>query len=120
MRQDAVGGPQTLAGAAAMAGPDRYTSRVRGIDRSRAGLTVALLIVSLLTTALLALQAHATFLYHRSTAEKVLRDFARLAASEFVRRATARLGYDGYAVLLTSAARRLGPQGLPAGFKRQL
>jgi signal transduction histidine kinase len=93
---------------------------VRGGDRWRGSLTVALLIVSLVTTALLAAQAQMTFLYHRSTAEKVLRDFARLAASEFVRRATARLGYDGYAVLLTAAGRRLGPKGLPPDFKGEL
>jgi len=93
---------------------------VRRAERWRASLTVALLVVSLLTTTLLALQAHATFLYHRTTAERVLRDFARLAASEFIRRSTARLGYDGYAVLLAAAGRRLGPGGLPADLKNQL
>ena len=93
---------------------------MRSNDRWRASLTVALLIVSLATTALLAAQAQMTFLYHRTTAEKVLRDFARLAATEFVRRATARLGYDGYAVLLTAAGRRIGPQGLPRDFKGEL
>ncbi len=93
---------------------------MRRIERWRARLTVALLVVSLVTTALLALQAQATFLYHRATAERVLRDFARLAASEFIRRATARLGYDGHAVLLAAAGRRLEPRGLPDGLKEEL
>jgi signal transduction histidine kinase len=93
---------------------------VRRFERWRASLTVALLVVSLLTTALLALQAHATFLYHRVTAEQALRDFARLAASEFIRRATARLGYDGYAVLLAASGRRLDARGLPADLEREL
>jgi signal transduction histidine kinase len=89
-------------------------------DRWRGSLTVALLIVSLVTTALLAGMAQVTFLYHRTTAEKVLRDFARLAASEFVRRSTARLGYDGYLVLLSAAGRSLEARGLPEGLPNQL
>jgi len=93
---------------------------MRRSERWRARLTVALLVVSLVTTALLALQAHATFLYHRATAERALRDYARLAASEFIRRSTARLGYDGYVVLLGAAGRHLEARGLPADLKERL
>jgi signal transduction histidine kinase len=78
-------------------------------------LTGLLLVVSLLTTAVLALQAQATFLYHRGTAEQVLRDYARLAADELIRRSTARIGYDGYLTLLTAIGRRVQRDGQPDG-----
>jgi signal transduction histidine kinase len=75
-------------------------------ERWRASITGALLAVSVLSTAILAMQAHYAFNYHRFAAEQVVRDFARLAASELVRRATAQLGYDGCMVLLTALAQR--------------
>jgi signal transduction histidine kinase len=83
-------------------------------------LVTPLLVVSLVITALLALQAHGNFVYHRATAERALRDFASLAGGELVRRSTAQVGYDGYLVLLTGAARGAGPQGLGPDLPRRL
>jgi signal transduction histidine kinase len=88
--------------------------------RTSSLLVTPLLVVSLVITAFLALQGHATFLYHRSTAERVLRDFAALAGGELVRRSTAQIGYDGYLVLLTAAARGVEERGLSAGLPGRL
>src|SRR5687767_10590387 len=83
-------------------------------------LVTPLLVVSLAVTALLALQAHGTFVYHRATAERALRDFAALAGGEMVRRSTAQIGYDGYLTLLTAAARGAGAGGLDPDLPRRL
>lgn len=79
-------------------------------DGARAALIVGLLIGSLGTTALLAWQADYAVDAHRRAAESVLRDYATLAANEFVRRASAKLGYDGYYPLATALSRRLEAQ----------
>ncbi|HEX6739706.1 MAG TPA: hypothetical protein VF310_15605, partial [Vicinamibacteria bacterium] len=90
-------------------------------SHSRSSLLVTpLLVVILVITALLALQAHGTFVYHRATAERALRDFAALAGGELVRRSTTQLGYDGYFPLLAAAARRVDARGLPADLPRRL
>lgn len=68
---------------------------------------IGLLIGSLATTAVLAWQASHAFEAHRAAATSVLHDYAMLAANEFVRRATARLGYDGYYALVTALSREL-------------
>jgi signal transduction histidine kinase len=81
---------------------------------ARHGWVVVLLAASVALMAALALQAHAAYVYHRASAEKVLRDFAALAGGEFVRRATMQVGYDGLGVLLPELQRRVGAQGLPA------
>jgi signal transduction histidine kinase len=87
----------------------------------RASLLVTpLLVVTLVITALLALQAHGTFIYHRATAERALRDFATLAGGEMVRRSTALIGYEGYLPLLTVAGRRVNAQGLPPDLRQAL
>ena len=49
-------------------------------------LIALLLTASLFLVGLLVLQAHAAVSYHRHTAESVLRDYAGLATTEFVRR----------------------------------
>lgn len=73
------------------------SSVVKGDSASRRStLVVALLILSLALVAVLAWQAHDTALSHRAAAESVLRDYAALAAREFVRRATAEIGFRGY------------------------
>src|SRR5262245_35989073 len=80
-----------------------------------------LLLASLGITAFLAAQAHGTFVYHRTTAERVLRDYAALAAGELVRRTTMHVGYDGYLVLLTAAGRDVeAAQGLSPDLPRRL
>jgi signal transduction histidine kinase len=75
-------------------------------ERSRTGSAVLLLGLSVLTTAALALQAHYAHTYQRETAEQFLRDLARLAGHELVRRCTAQLGSEGYVLLLATVARR--------------
>src|SRR2546429_6794834 len=61
--------------------------------RPRGVLIAVMLLASLLLAGLLALQAHGTFLHHRASAERVLRDYARLAASRFALRTGANLYY---------------------------
>jgi signal transduction histidine kinase len=65
-------------------------------------LIALLLVVSLFLVGFLVLQAHAAVSYHRQTAESVLRDYAGLASSEFVRRTLTEVGYYGYYPLTTS------------------
>src|SRR5438046_2255914 len=66
---------------------------MRHVPRRPRGVLIAvMLLASLLVASLLALQAHRTFLHHRATAERVLRDYARLAASRFA----LRTGYNLY------------------------
>ncbi|MGH8186696.1 MAG: hypothetical protein ACREUC_09050, partial [Steroidobacteraceae bacterium] len=70
-----------------------------------------LLGASALLTALLAWQAFAAAASHRALAQRVLRDYAELAAIEFSRRATAFIGNYGVVVSLramTQAARDTG------------
>jgi signal transduction histidine kinase len=85
----------------------------RGARAGRSTLVTPLLLVSVATMALLTASAHVGSVYHRATAERVLRDFAALAAGELVRRSTAQIGYDGYGVLLGAVSRHVGPEGLP-------
>jgi signal transduction histidine kinase len=83
-------------------------------DGLRGGVTAVLLGLSVLSTALLAVQAHYAATHQRATAEQLLADLAGLAGHELVRRSTARLGYDGYGVLLAGVRRRLGDGDDPA------
>src|SRR5207249_1435161 len=69
-------------------------NQMRHVPRRPRGVLIAvMLLASLLVASLLALQAHRTFLHHRATAERVLRDYARLAASRFALRTGATLYY---------------------------
>src|SRR5438132_832211 len=62
-------------------------NEMRHVPRRPRGVLIAvMLLASLLLAGLLAFQAHRTFLHHRATAERVLRDYARLAASRFALR----------------------------------
>ena len=63
--------------------------------RSRTPLIVALLGASFLTTLFIAGRALVDTVYHRATAEKAIRDFAGLAADEFVRGADAQIAFYG-------------------------
>src|SRR5512134_3727329 len=56
--------------------------------RWRSLLTIQLLSGTLLLVSLLTLQAQYAWTYHRTTAEGVLRDYSRLVAEEFIRRAS--------------------------------
>ena len=70
---------------------------------------------SLLLVAVLAWQAFDAALSHRTAAESVLRDYARLAADEFVRRTTSEVGYYGYYRLGNAVAQYHAehPDGVP-------
>ncbi len=70
---------------------------------------VGLLLASLILVAVLAWQALDAALSHRKVAEAVLRDYARLAADEFVRRSLSEVGYYGYYRVLTVLGQR-GPE----------
>lgn len=71
---------------------------------------VALLLASLALAAILTWQAQVSMRYHRATAEKVLRDYAMLAADEFARRSVNELGFYGFYPLVT-AVRQEAAQG---------
>jgi len=64
--------------------------------RPRALFVAALLLLTLVLAGVLALQAHRTFLEHRATAERVLRDNARLAAARFAQRVGMELYYSTF------------------------
>jgi len=64
--------------------------------RPRALFVAALLLLTLVLAGVLALQAHRTFLDHRATAERVLRDNARLAAARFAYRVGMELYYTAF------------------------
>src|SRR5437879_2224751 len=67
---------------------------MRHVPRRPRGVLIAVMVLaSLLLAGLLAFQALRTFLHHRATAERVLRDYARLAASRFALRTGANLYY---------------------------
>ncbi|MCZ6747231.1 MAG: HAMP domain-containing sensor histidine kinase [Acidobacteria bacterium] len=70
--------------------------------RPRAPFIAAMLLSSLVLTAVLAWQAQYAAHSHRSIAEGVLRDYAALAADEYVRRAANQIGYYGYDPLIKS------------------
>jgi len=81
------------------------------VDGSRTALIVALLIVSLGATFLLAWQAQYAVSRHRAAAESVVRDYAALAADEFIRRSAAKVGYEGYYPLIGALTRGLEATG---------
>ncbi len=85
-----------------------------GGDGSRTALIVALLLVSLGATFLLAWQAELAAASHRAAAESIVRDYAALAADECIRRVSARVGYEGYYPMigtLTSGLESTGELG---------
>jgi signal transduction histidine kinase len=82
--------------------------------RLRVVFIVTLLLVTLLVVVVLATQAITTSRYHQTTAEKVLRDYARLAAGQYAGRASQDLYYN----LVNPAIQQLsrtGGRGLPRG-----
>ena len=77
------------------------------LDRggARAGFIAALLAAAFLLTLFLALRAQVSSVYHRATAEKVVRDWSAVAADELLRRTESSINYDGtYPVLQAIAA----------------
>jgi signal transduction histidine kinase len=76
-------------------------TRTDGPDGSRSGLIASLLAATLVLAAALAWQAQESVRDHRAAAEKVLRDYAMLAADEFTRRTAAEVGFSGFFQLVT-------------------
>ncbi len=82
--------------------------------RPRALFVAALLLLTLALAGVLALQAHRTFLDHRATAERVLRDNARLAAARFAQRVGMELHYTMFWPTVDALSHaRAGAPGMP-------
>ncbi len=64
--------------------------------RPRGLFIAALLLLTLALAGAIALQAYRTFLGHKATAERVLRDYARIAAGRFVQRANMNVYYSAF------------------------
>lgn len=79
-----------------------------------------LLLASLVLASVLAWQAQVSMRYHRAAAEKVLHDYAMLAADELGRRSVSELGFYGFYPLVTALrqasakGRLLSPEELQA------
>jgi signal transduction histidine kinase len=82
--------------------------------RLRVVFIVALLLVTLVVVVALAVQAITTSRYHQTTAEKVLRDYARLAAGQYAGRASQDIYYNLVNPAIQKLARATG-KGLPRG-----
>src|SRR6266705_1829388 len=93
------------------------------IPRTRPrGLFVAvLLLLTLALAGIIAFEAHRTFLGHRATAERILQDYARLAAALFAQRTAMNLYYHAFSPAIESMARaKAGTPGAPLPTPRQL
>ena len=77
-----------------MAGFSFWCSRT-----SRTALIAVLLVVSLATAILIAMQAQYSNSSQRAAAEGVLRDYSSLVADEVIRRSAIEVGYYGYSTL---------------------
>jgi signal transduction histidine kinase len=86
--------------------------RRRG-ETSRSGLIVALLLSSIVLAGVLTWQAQLSMLSQRAEAEKVLRDYAMLAADEFARRSVNELGFNGFYAIVTALRQAAGQGRLP-------
>jgi signal transduction histidine kinase len=64
-------------------------------DGSRSAFIVALLVATFLLTAFMAVRAQMASTYHRATAERVIRDWTRVAADELARRTDAQATFYG-------------------------
>ena len=64
--------------------------------RPRGVFIAALLLLTLVLTGAIALQAYRNFLRHQATAERVLHDYARLAAARFANRTEMNFYYDAF------------------------
>ena len=82
--------------------------------RPRALFVAALLLLTLVLAGVLALQARRTFLDHRATAERVLRDNARLAAARFAQRVGMELYYTTFWPIVDALSRaKAGTPDMP-------
>ena len=92
-----------------------------GPPRPRGLFIAALLLLTLALAGAIALQAYRTFLYHKATAERVLRDYAYLAARGFVRRAGMNLYYSAFWPVQDALSRaKVGQPDMPLPAPRHL
>ncbi len=64
-------------------------------EGARSAFIVVLLVITFLLTAFMAVRAQQAATYHRATAEKVIRDWTRVAADELARRTDVQAGFYG-------------------------
>src|ERR1017187_10109747 len=104
VRSSAIGQEDAGGIAPARRFEDASGMKSSGRDResSRSGLVATLLLSSLALAGVLTWQAQASMRYHRGAAEKVLRDYAMLAADEFARRTVNEIGFYGFYPLVTA------------------
>src|SRR5262245_65783215 len=92
--------------------PERGNLTAGMVDRARlAGVVVPA--AGLAVTVALAVAAWLASRSHRAAAERVLRDYAGVAGSEFVRRTAFDVGFNGYQVIAAGLRRAGG--ALPPG-----
>ena len=88
---------------------------------SRTALIVLLLLISLATAILIAVQAQYANATQRAAAESVLRDYSSLVADEVIRRSAAEVGYYGYYPLMGAVLHEVQQSGnLPLDIKTTL
>jgi signal transduction histidine kinase len=89
--------------------------------RSRTALVVLLLLVSLATATIIAVQAHYANTTQRAVAESVLRDYSSLVADEVIRRSSAEVGFNGYYPLIGAVLHEVQQSGsLPPAISTML
>ena len=89
--------------------------------RPRALFVAALLLLTLALAGAIALQAYRNFLGHKATAERVLRDYARLAAARFAERTEMALYWSAFSPALDALSRtKAGVAGKPLPAPSQL
>src|SRR5438270_10667074 len=95
--------------------PGSSPSRPRGV------LIAALLLLTLALAGAIALQAYRNFLGHKATAERVLHDYARLAAARFANRTEMNFYYDAFSPALDALTRaKAGHPDTPLPIPSQL
>src|SRR5690348_5965618 len=88
---------------------------------SRTALIVLLLLISLATAILIAVQAQYANATQRAAAESVLRDYSSLVADEVIRRSAAEIGYYGYYPLMGAVLHEVQQSGnVPPDIKTTL
>lgn len=95
----------------AILGPAMRVSLFWGSRRSRTALIVLLLVISLATACMIALQAQYSDASRRAAAESVLRDYSSLVGDEVIRRSAADIGYYGYYPLMTALVKQVEQAG---------
>jgi signal transduction histidine kinase len=78
---------------------------------SRTALIVLLLLISLATASMIALQAQYSDASQRATAESVLHDYSSLIADEVIRRSASDIGYYGYYPLMEAMLHEIQQSG---------